>query len=95
MSVFEIGMLICFGFAWPISISKSIKTKSIEGKSLLFMYIIMIGYLFGILHKLNNDLDIVIYLYGINLLMVFTDLMLYYKNKKLLSNWGVNLWTQQ
>ena len=85
MSVFEIGMLVCFGFAWPISIMKSIKTKSIEGKSLLFMYVIMLGYIFGMTHKVVYNLDVVLVLYGINLLMVFTDLMLYYRNKKLFS----------
>jgi len=85
MSVFEIGMLICFGFAWPISIMKSIKTKSIEGKSLMFMYVIMIGYLFGMTHKIIYNFDFVLVLYGINFLMVFTKIMLYYRNKKLLS----------
>ena len=85
MSVFEIGMLICFGFAWPISIMKSIKTKSIEGKSLMFMYVIMIGYLFGMTHKIIYNFDFVLVLYGINFLMVFTDIMLYYRSKKLLS----------
>lgn len=85
MSVFEIGMLVCFGFAWPISIAKSLKTKSIEGKSQLFMYVIMLGYLFGMAHKISNDLDFVVFLYGINFLMVFIDLMLYYRNKKLVT----------
>ena len=84
MSIFEIGMLICFGFAWPVSIIKSVKTKSIEGKSLMFMYIIMLGYLFGISHKIVNNLDFVVFLYGLNFLMVFTDVLLYYKNKKLI-----------
>ncbi len=85
MSVFEVGMLVCFGFAWPISIMKSIKTKSIEGKSLLFMYVVMIGYLFGMTHKIIYNLDFVLILYGVNFLMVFVDVMLYYKNKKLLN----------
>lgn len=84
MSIFEIGMLVCFGFAWPISIRKSIKTKSIEGKSLLFIYIILLGYLFGMAHKLIYNLDFVLALYALNFLMVFTDLLLYYRNKKLL-----------
>jgi hypothetical protein len=83
MSLFEIGMLICFGFAWPTSIYKSIKSKSVEGKSVLFLYIIMTGYVFGMVHKLMYSLDFVIVLYAINFLMVFTDLLLYYKNKKL------------
>ena len=85
MSIFEIGMLVCFGFAWPISIIKSVRTKSIEGKSLLFMYVVLLGYLFGMTHKIVYNFDFVVILYGINFLMVFIDLMLYYKNKKLIS----------
>lgn len=85
MSIFEIGMLVCFGFAWPISIIKSIRTKSIEGKSLLFMFVIMLGYLFGMGHKITRNLDIVIFLYALNFLMVFLDVMLYYKHKKLVN----------
>ena len=84
MSIFEIGMLICFGFAWPTAIHKSIKSKSIEGKSLLFIYVIMLGYIFGIVHKFVNNLDFVVVLYILNLLMVSTDLFLYYKNKNLI-----------
>ncbi len=83
MSVFEIFMLVCFGFAWPTAIHKSITSKSVEGKSLLFIYVILCGYIFGILHKIIYNYDIVIFLYAINLLMVFIDLLLYYRNKKL------------
>ena len=83
MDIFEIGMLVCFGFAWPTSIYKSIKSKSNEGKSIVFLYVVILGYLFGISHKIARDLDFVIILYGINALMVFTDLMFYYKNKKI------------
>ncbi len=83
MSIFEIGMLVCFGFAWPTAIYKSIKSKSIEGKSLLFIYVVIVGYLFGILHKFIYNFDFVVILYIINLVMVFTDLLLYYRNKKL------------
>ena len=83
MSVFEIGMLVCFGFAWPTAIHKSIKSRSIEGKSLLFIYVIMAGYIFGIVHKIIFSLDFVVILYIINLVMVFTDLLLYYRNRRL------------
>ena len=83
MSIFEILMLICFGFAWPTAIIKSLRSKSIEGKSVLFLYIIMSGYLFGMIHKIMYDLNLVIILYGINFIMVFIDLMLYYRNKRL------------
>ncbi len=82
MSVFEILMLICFGAAWPVSIMKSLKSKSIDGKSVIFLYVVASGYVFGIIHKLVFNFDIVLILYGINLLMVLTDLGLYYRNKK-------------
>jgi hypothetical protein len=83
MSFFEIGMLVCFGFAWPTAIYKSIKSQSTEGKSLLFLYIVFFGYLFGILHKIFYSMDFVIILYIINALMVLTDLLLYYRNSKI------------
>lgn len=79
MSIFEILMLVCFGLSWPISISKAIRTKRVEGKSPLFMAVICVGYLSGILHKLLFSLDWVIALYALNLTMVVTDLYLYYR----------------
>lgn len=84
MSYFEIGMLICFGFAWPVNIYKSIKSKSIEGKSVLFLYVVFIGYIFGIAHKIIFNYDIVIIFYIVNATMVLIDGILYYRNKKLL-----------
>ncbi len=84
MKIFEIMMLVCFGFAWPTSIYKSLTSKSVEGKSVMFLYIILLGYTCGIINKFINDPDYVIVLYAINFIMVFTDLMLYYRNKKLI-----------
>lgn len=88
MSVFEIFMLICFGAAWPVSIHKSITSKSIKGKSVIFLYVISFGYVMGIIHKVLYHYDLVIFLYGLNLLMVLTDLVLYYRNKRLYSDLG-------
>lgn len=82
MSLFEIGMLICFGAAWPANIAKSLKSKSVEGKSVMFLYVISLGYIFGIIHKLVYDPNFVVFLYGINLSMVVFDMSLYYRNKK-------------
>ena len=31
-------MLFCFGFSWPFSIAKSIRTRSTKGKSLMFAF---------------------------------------------------------
>lgn len=83
MKIFEVFMLICFGFAWPASIYKSVTSKSIKGKSVLFLYVVIIGYICGIINKFINNLDYVTILYGINAVMVFVDLLLYYKNKRL------------
>ncbi|MCD4714082.1 MAG: hypothetical protein K8R73_12425 [Clostridiales bacterium] len=83
MSIFEIIMLLCFGAAWPISIYKSLKSRSVSGKSVIFLYVIMIGYVAGIVNKLVYNMDWVILLYGINLIMVFTDTLLYYRNSRL------------
>src|SRR5450756_2332444 len=44
MSVFEAGMLICFGAAWPTNIAKSLKSRTAKGKSLPFLIIVMVGY---------------------------------------------------
>ncbi|MBN2604596.1 MAG: hypothetical protein JXR62_02075 [Bacilli bacterium] len=85
MSVFEIAMLICFGFAWPTSILKSLRSKSVEGKSVVFLYVILAGYVFGIVHKFVYNLDFVVLLYMLNFVMVFVDLLLYYRNKRLMS----------
>lgn len=86
MSIFEIIMLLCFGAAWPISIYKSLKSRSVSGKSVIFLYVIMIGYVAGIVNKLVYNMDWVILLYGINLIMVFTDTLLYYKNSRLVKS---------
>lgn len=80
MSIFEIIMLICFGAAWPLSIYKSYTSRSTAGKSAMFLVVILIGYVAGILHKIFNQYDAVVYLYLLNFLMVLTDLLIYLRN---------------
>lgn len=83
MSVFEALMLICFGAAWPFSIYKSYYSKSTKGKSLIFLVILIVGYIAGILHKLLFAFDYVILLYILNLIMVSVDALLYLRNRKI------------
>ena len=80
MSIFEIAMLVCFGAAWPLSIYKSWKSRQIAGKSLLFLVVILIGYIAGIFHKIFFNYDKVVFLYGLNGIMVATDIVLYFRN---------------
>ncbi len=79
VSVFEILMLICFACSWPVSIVKALKTKVVIGKSPVFMMIIIIGYIFGIIHKIMYNFDWVVYLYALNMLIVSFDLFLYFR----------------
>ncbi len=82
-SILETIMLLCFGAAWPFSIWKSYKSQSNEGKSIWFLIVIFIGYVAGSLHKLIYNFDIVFYLYVLNGLMVFADMLLYLRNARL------------
>ena len=82
MSVFEVIMLVCFGAAWPFSIYKSYRSKSNRGKSVVFLFIVFIGYIAGILHKILFNYDLVIILYVINAVMVSIDILLYFRNRK-------------
>ncbi|HPA62406.1 MAG TPA: PQ-loop domain-containing transporter [Spirochaetota bacterium] len=80
MSIFEMGMMIAFGFAWPFSIYKSFKSKSTKGKSIHFLLIVVFGYVCGLIHKILYNQDIVIIFYALNTLMVLIDSILYLRN---------------
>jgi hypothetical protein len=94
MNIFESIMLLCFGFAWPISIYKSFVSKKTAGKSLLFLIVLQTGYIAGILYKLTEFLDdikinpdttinINLYLYILNLVLITIDECLYLRNRRL------------
>ena len=82
MSLFEIGMLIGFGVAWPVNIYKSVKSKTAAGRSLVFQWAIIFGYICGIIHKILCSNDIVLYFYILNLTMVSIDTILCYRNRR-------------
>ena len=82
MKILEAIMLICFGMAWPFSIIKSFKSKSTNGKSIVFLIVLIIGYVAGIINKILYSNDIVLYLYILNLSMVSIDAILWFRNKK-------------
>lgn len=83
MSIFEIGMLLSFGAAWPVSIYKAYKSQSTGGKSWVFSAVVIIGYISGIIHKLFYSRDAVMYLYMLNAIMVSIDLCLWFRNRKI------------
>lgn len=82
-NVFEILMLICFGFSWPINFRKAVKSKTTKGISLAFLFLISIGYIFGISAKILNDsINYVIIFYGINLFFVMANIGIYFINRR-------------
>jgi hypothetical protein len=52
VEVLEALMLVCFGFSWPFSIARMVRTRSSQGKSLLFVSLVETGYMFGLASKL-------------------------------------------
>ncbi len=81
MSVFEAFMLMCFGVSWPFAVIKTYRTKNVKGKSARFISLILLGYIFGIIHKVTFSYDIILILYIFNALLVFADLVMYFKYK--------------
>lgn len=82
--IFETLMLVCFGCSWPISVVKSYRARTAKGKSVVFTYAIIVGYICGIMSKITGgNINYVLALYVINLIMVSVDMVLYFRNRKL------------
>lgn len=83
--IFELIMVISFGLSWPVSIIKTLKSKTVAGKSPIFVALISFGYICGIISKvINNNITYVFIFYCINLLMTLFDfcLNLYFRKKE-------------
>jgi hypothetical protein len=94
MNIFESIMLVCFGFAWPVSIYKSFVSKKTAGKSLLFLIVLQIGYVAGVLFKLTEywtniktnpgeTISINLYLYVLNFIMISIDELIFVRNLRI------------
>lgn len=92
----EALMILCFGLSWPISIRKSIVSRTAKGKSVFFELFIWIGYIFGIIRKFMllaqaNAAGVsegwLFYLgwffYFLNLIEITIDMILYIRNVNL------------
>jgi uncharacterized protein with PQ loop repeat len=81
MSILEAGMMVCFGSSWPFQVAKTYKTKNVKGKSILFLWLVLTGYVCGMMHKILYNYDPVFYLYLLNFILVAMDMTLYYRYK--------------
>ncbi|MDD3242808.1 MAG: hypothetical protein PHD32_03675 [Eubacteriales bacterium] len=80
--IFETVMIVSFGISWPLSIVRSYKSRSTKGKSLLFMCFIVFGYLCGVVSKcISHTYNLAFWFYFPNIIMVSTDIALYFRNK--------------
>lgn len=80
MSIFEIGMLVCFGFSWPVNIAKAWKARTAANQSLLFLIVVDLGYVCGIIHKILYNPDLAMAFYCLNFAMVFVNICIYLRN---------------
>jgi len=79
---FEMLMLLCFAAAWPLAIHKSWVSKSTKGKSLVFLLVLIVGYIFGIINKIVMDqVNYVVFFYVLDLALVSIDTALYFRNR--------------
>ena len=76
--IFELLMLLSFGAAWPASVHKSYIARTAKGKSLMFLLVIIFGYLCGIINKLINSPDYVIFFYALNMVRRPPELVIYF-----------------
>lgn len=90
--LFEAITIFCFGLSWPISIRKSLKSRTAKGKSLFFEIFLLVGYAFGIARKclMLTVLDaqgflfyLSFFFYVLNFLEISFDLLLYVRNARL------------
>ena len=87
----EVIMIVCFGASWPFNVIKSYKARTAKGKSPVFLFLIILGYIAGIASKFLNEAYMasfnekwyVLFFYFLNLFMVSVDLVLYFRNRML------------
>ena len=79
--LFEAGMLVCFGFSWPINVVKAYKAGTAKSTSLAFIFLIITGYVLGISAKIiNHQFNYVLAVYVLNLVIVFSNVLVYFRN---------------
>lgn len=81
-NVFEVIMLLCFGVAWPFSIRKAYITKSNGSMSLMFLLVVIAGYIAGMINNVINGIDYVICFYIVNTVMILVNTYLFIQNAK-------------
>ena len=81
--IFEAAMLVCFAASWPFNLRKAFRARTNVGTSILFMPIVLVGYICGVINKLiNDDISYVLAFYLLDIALVSTGVLIYIRNKK-------------
>ena len=91
VDLLEALTIFCFGLSWPISIRKSLISRTAKGKSLFFEVFLLIGYACGITRKIiqtvqGNDgflFFLSFFFYVFNFIAISIDVALYFRNARL------------
>ncbi len=91
VELLEALTIFCFGLSWPLSIRKSIVSRTAKGKSLFFEVFLFIGYAFGIARKIiqltQGSSGFLFFLgfffYVLNFTEIGIDICLWFRNRKL------------
>ncbi len=90
--LFEALTIFCFGLSWPISIRKSLVSRTAKGKSLFFELFLLLGYALGIARKVIQVAALgsggfifflSFFFYILNFIEISVDVALYFRNAKL------------
>ena len=90
--ILETVMILAFGLSWPLSIYKSVKSRTAKGKSLQFEIFIWLGYIAGIVMKCiqffvigkSGPIFVLSWVfYCLNFIEITIDMLLYFRNVKL------------
>ena len=83
VGIFEAAMLVCFAVSWPFNLMKAYKARTNVGTSILFMSIVLLGYICGIINKLvNDDINYVLAFYILDLCLVTVGILIYLRNMR-------------
>ncbi len=81
--ILEFAMLFAFGFSWPFAIARTYRAKRVDGKSPMFSIIVIVGYACGIAaHLVEGTKMWLVPVYMVDILLVSTDLVLYFHYRK-------------
>ncbi|MDO4536841.1 MAG: hypothetical protein Q4B54_01675 [Coriobacteriales bacterium] len=82
--ILEAVMLVCFGLSWPINAVKAWNARTAKATSPLFLALITFGYFAGIAAKfMRGNVNWVLGVYVLNLVMLFINIGVYLRNRKL------------